>query len=135
MGYSKTYSIAELAENFGVTKRTIRCYEEIGLLTPKRTESGRRIFTRKEWTRMLLILRGKKYGFQLDEIKEMITLFDLDRTGRKQLERTIEYGLEKIEEVSSRIEELIVIRQEMKDLLNVFRKKLNDLEGVKNERT
>lgn len=70
MGYSKTYSIAELAENFGVTKRTIRCYEEIGLLTPKRTESGRRIFTRKEWTRMLLILRGKNMVFNSMKLKK-----------------------------------------------------------------
>ncbi|MGM8215877.1 MerR family transcriptional regulator [Bacillaceae bacterium W0354] len=124
-----TYSIGALADEFGVTKRTIRYYEELGLLTPERTESGRRIYRRKERTRMLLIVRGKKYGFKLDEIREMIELFDRDRTGKKQLERTIEYGKEKIEEVTHRIEELAIIRDEMEQLMELFKKKLNDLEG------
>src|SRR5690625_621069 len=86
----KTYSITELAHAFGVTTRTLRYYEELGLLAPKRSEGGQRIFTKKEYTQLILIFRGKKFGFQLDEIKEMIQLFDRDRTGKKQLERTID---------------------------------------------
>lgn len=124
----KTYSITELAHAFGVTTRTLRYYEELGLLAPKRSEGGQRIFTKKEYTQLILIFRGKKFGFQLDEIKEMIQLFDRDRTGKKQLERTIEYGKEKIGEVNERIEELIMIRSEMEQLLENFNRKLNDLE-------
>jgi len=128
MRTGKTYSIAELAQEFETTTRAIRYYEELGLLEPKRTEGGRRIFTNKERTRLKLIFRGKKYGFQLDEIREMIQLFDLDRTGKKQFERTIEYGADKIKEVSERIEELTQIREEMVHLLQEFQKKLNELE-------
>src|SRR5690625_2995709 len=131
MKTGKTYSIAELAEEFETTTRAIRYYEELGLLEPKRTEGGRRIFTNKERARMKLIFRGKKYGLQLEEIREMIQLFDLDRTGKKQLDRTIEYGAEKIEEVSERIEELTQIRSEMEHLLQEFQEKLNELERGK----
>lgn len=131
MKTKKTYSIAELAGEFGITTRTIRYYEEIGLLAPKRTENGQRIFTNKERGRLKLIFRGKRYGFQLDEIREMVTLFDLDRTGKKQLERTIEYGKEKIEEVTLRIEELTQIRAEMEELLEEFQKKLDEMEERK----
>ncbi|MEI3598401.1 MerR family DNA-binding transcriptional regulator [Oceanobacillus sp. SE10311] len=133
MKTAKTYSIAELAEEFGITTRAIRYYEELGLLKPERTEAGQRIFSSKERGRLKLIFRGKRYGFQLDEIREMIQLFDLDRTGRKQLERTIEYGKGKIEEVTERIEELLRIRSEMEQLLEEFQTKLNELEREKNE--
>lgn len=128
MKTAKTYSIAALAEEFGTTTRAIRYYEELGLLKPERTEGGQRVFTNKERGRMKLIFRGKKYNFQLDEIREMIQLFDLDRTGKKQIERTIEYGEEKIAEVTNRIEELMQIRSEMEELLDEFQNKLNELE-------
>lgn len=128
MKTAKTYSIAELAEEFSTTTRAIRYYEELGLLMPERTEGGRRVFTNKERGRMKLIFRGKKYGFQLEEIHEMIQLFDLDRTGKKQLERTIEYGREKIGEVTNRIEELMEIRSEMVKLLEEFQTKIDELE-------
>lgn len=133
MKTAKSCSIAELAEEFGITTRTIRYYEELGLLEPERTEGGQRIFSSKERGRLKLIFRGKRYGFQLDEIREMIQLFDLDRTGRKQLERTIEYGKGKMEEVTGRIEELIQIRSEMEQLIEEFQNKLNELEGGENE--
>src|SRR5699024_1918860 len=110
MSCNETYSISELAKQFGITTRTIRYYEELGLLHPKRSEGGQRIFSRREITRLRLIFRGKKYGFSLEEIREMIQLFDVDPTGKKQLLRTIEYGKERIEEVTERIDELVRIR-------------------------
>ncbi|WP_339162940.1 MerR family transcriptional regulator [Siminovitchia sp. FSL W7-1587] len=124
----ETYSISELAKQFNISTRTIRYYEEIGLLAPKRRENGRRIFSKREKIRLQLIFRGKKYGFQLDEIREMLELFQIDRTGKKQLKRTIEYGEEKIMEVNERIAELEEIRGEMEQLLVMFQKKLKELE-------
>lgn len=118
----ETYSISELAKQFNISTRTIRYYEEIGLLAPKRRENGRRIFSKREKIRLQLIFRGKKYGFQLDEIREMLELFQIDRTGKKQLKRTIEYGEEKIMEVNERIAELEEIRGEMEQLLVMFQK-------------
>lgn len=133
--------ISELAKLYNVTPRTIRYYEELGLLAPKRTETNRRIYPKSEEVKMKLIVRGKKYGFTLTEIKEMVLLFDKDRTGKIQLERTIEYGQEKIAEVNNRIVELQQIKQEMEDVvvhvsqklekdLNVFEKLAHDPQTI-----
>jgi DNA-binding transcriptional MerR regulator len=121
------YSISDLAEEFKLTTRTIRYYEELDLLTPSRDDGGRRVYSRKEYARLKLILRGKRFGFSLDEIKEMIHLFDRDRSGRAQLERTIEYGNQRIEEVSGRIRELENMKHDLEKLRDDFVKRLEQL--------
>lgn len=133
MSQSQLFSISALAKEFNISTRTIRYYEEIGLLKPERTEGGQRVFSKKEKTRLQLVFRGKKYGFSLDEIREMIQLFDQDPSGRQQLKRTIEYGKEKVEEVSSRIDDLMQIRTEMDQYIADFQKKLTELECEKDE--
>ncbi|MBP1971534.1 DNA-binding transcriptional MerR regulator [Virgibacillus natechei] len=128
MDKKETYSISELASHFAVSTRTIRYYEEIGLLNPVRSEGGQRIFTKKEKIRLKLVFRGKKYGFSLEEIREMIKLFDQDPSGKQQLERTIEYGQQKMREVTHRIDDLVLIRSEMEWLIEDFQTKLKELE-------
>ncbi|RLQ94089.1 MerR family transcriptional regulator [Falsibacillus albus] len=118
------YSISQLANDFQISTRTLRYYEELGLLRPTRNKAGQRLYSRKDLVRLKLILRGKKYGFQLDEIKEMILLFDQDRSGRKQLRRTIRFGEEKIRMVNDRIEELVLMKQEMEAIMDDFKKRL-----------
>lgn len=120
-------TITEVCEMFALTPRTLRYYEEIGLLRPKRNRANHRVYDKKELAKIKLIERGKRYNFKLDEIKEMILLFDIDRTGIKQLERTIEYGREKINEIDQRIAELQEIRREILYLERKFTKKLNEL--------
>lgn len=122
-------TIREVCEAFGLTPRTLRYYEELGLLTPVRTETNQRRYDKKELAKLKLIARGKRFNFTLSEIKEMILLFDVDRTGRAQLERTIEYGQEKMEEIDSMIEELKTIRRELSWLDRTFREKLEELKG------
>lgn len=122
------YTISDLAEEFGVTTRTVRYYEELGLLTPERSEGGRRIYSSREYTQLKLVLRGKRFGFSLDEIKEMVLLFDEDRTGEKQLKRTIEYGSEKLAAVNERIAELTEIKGEIERLLSDFNGKLEAIQ-------
>ncbi|WP_438318658.1 MerR family transcriptional regulator [Sporosarcina sp. FA9] len=117
--------ITKLAQTYNVTTRTIRYYEELGMLKPERTPGNKRIYPKSEIVKMKLIVRGKKYGFTLDEIKEMILLFNKDRTGKQQLERTIEFGKEKILQVEEKIKELEDIKKEMEQLLVVFNKKLH----------
>ncbi|RFU62977.1 MerR family transcriptional regulator [Peribacillus glennii] len=125
------YTISELAKEFNLTTRTIRYYEELGLINPKRSESGNRIYTRKHHAQLKLVLRGKRFGFSLDEIKEMVLLFDKDRTGEKQLQRTIEYGNQKLGEVNQRIKELNEIKAEIEELLADFTMKLDSIRSVK----
>ncbi|MGF2617785.1 MerR family DNA-binding transcriptional regulator [Rossellomorea vietnamensis] len=121
------YSISDLAEEFNLTTRTIRYYEELDLLQPARNNGGRRVYSRKEYARLKLILRGKRFGFSLDEIKEMIHLFDRDRSGRAQLERTIQYGNQRIEEVNGRIRELENMKHDLEELRDDFVKRLEQL--------
>ncbi|MCM3574673.1 MULTISPECIES: MerR family transcriptional regulator [Mesobacillus] len=120
------FTISDLAKEFGVSTRTIRYYEELGLLQPSRTEGGRRIYTGSDVTRLKLVFRGKRFGFSLDEIKEMVLLFDEDRTGEKQLKVTIQYGEEKLAEVNERICELVEIREEIERLLTEFKGRLSE---------
>jgi DNA-binding transcriptional MerR regulator len=70
-----TYSITELSREFGVTPRTIRYYEDQGLLSPSR-EGQQRIYAKRDRTRLKLALRGKRLGFSLAAIKEMIDMYD-----------------------------------------------------------
>src|SRR5690606_41139111 len=69
------YTIGELAREFGITARTIRFYEDKGLLSPLR-DGQKRLYRRRDRTRLRLILRGKRLGFSLREIRET---FELDR--------------------------------------------------------
>jgi len=78
------FSIAELAREFEVTTRTIRFYEDKGLLSPER-EGQRRIYHPRDQVRLRLIMRGKRLGFSLEEIREMIDLYDSDTTEVAQL--------------------------------------------------
>ncbi|WP_335871018.1 MerR family transcriptional regulator [Bacillus sp. 2205SS5-2] len=113
-------TISQLAKDFSLSSRTLRYYEELELLAPKR-ESGRRIYRKKDVTRLKLIIRGKKYGFSLDEIKEMVLLFDQDPTGKQQLDLTIQYGEKKVSQIANRISELDKIKREMEERLEHLR--------------
>ena len=80
----RTWSIAQVAAEFGVTHRTVRHYEDIGLIAPER-HGTRRVFRRRDRTRLALILRGKRLGFPLEEIRTIIDLYDAPRGKTSQL--------------------------------------------------
>jgi DNA-binding transcriptional MerR regulator len=83
----RTFTIGELAKEFGVTTRAIRFYENQGLLNPTR-EGQRRIYSRRDRTRLKLILRGRRIGMTLAEIQEVFDLYDSSANGEtRQLER------------------------------------------------
>jgi DNA-binding transcriptional MerR regulator len=111
----QTYSISELAKEFGVTTRTIRFYEEKGYLAPRR-EGTRRIYRQADRTRLRLILRGKRLGLSLDETAEMIQMYGSPQGNRKQLEIFV-----------SRIEEKRAELERKRRDLEVM---LNDLQSV-----
>ena len=83
-----TYSISDLANEFDVTTRTIRFYEEKGLLSPRR-EGVRRIYSPADRTRLRLILRGTRLGLSLDESAEIIRMYGTPGKNRRQLELLI----------------------------------------------
>lgn len=79
------YSITDLAQELDLTTRTIRFYEARGLLRPAR-RGQQRVYSRADKTRLKLVLRGKRLGWPLDDIREMIELYDTPDGERKQLE-------------------------------------------------
>ncbi len=72
---ARTWTIAEIAEEFGVTHRTLRYYEDRGLVTPER-RGTLRVFHPRDRTRLRLVLRGKRLGFPLDEIRTIVDMYD-----------------------------------------------------------
>ena len=73
----RTWSITDLAEEFGVTLRTIRFYEDRGLVTPERRGTTR-VFHARDRIRLALVLRGKRLGFSLDEIATIVDMYDAE---------------------------------------------------------
>jgi DNA-binding transcriptional MerR regulator len=82
---ARTYSISELAGEFDITTRTIRFYEDQGLLEPAR-RGRQRVYTHRDRVRLKLILRGKRLGFSLTEILDIIRLYDEEPGEIGQLE-------------------------------------------------
>jgi len=123
------YSISQLAYMFGVTPRTIRYYEEVGLLSScqRESETRQRYYDRRARGRLKLILRGKRFGFSLEEIRDMIELYDVDPTEKEQLRRTLDYGDKKIAEIEEMIQELTSIKEEMLELREKFLQKLREM--------
>ena len=72
----ETYTISQLAEAFELTPRTIRYYEDEGLLTPRR-EGQQRVYTHRDWARLKLIMRGKRLGFTIAGIKDFLVLYEV----------------------------------------------------------
>jgi DNA-binding transcriptional MerR regulator len=80
------FSISELAQEFDVTPRAIRFYEDQGLLAPRR-DGQKRIYALRDRTRLKLTLRGKRLGLTLSEIRELIDMYEPGRDERPQLQR------------------------------------------------
>ena len=80
----RTFTITELATEFDITARAIRFYEDVGLLTPGR--AGRnRVYTQRDRTRLKLTLRGKRLGLSLQEIKQLVDMYDSPSDTAQQL--------------------------------------------------
>ncbi|MGB7298729.1 MAG: MerR family DNA-binding transcriptional regulator [Burkholderiaceae bacterium] len=84
----KTFSISELAAEFDITARTIRFYEDQGLLSPERSgPSGqKRVYSQRDRTRLRLTLRGKRLGLTLAQLRELLNMYESEADTRQQLE-------------------------------------------------
>lgn len=85
---SALYSVSQLARQLGVTARTIRFYEDKGLVNPNRAGTTR-VYTARDRARLMLILRGKRLGFSLREIKDYLDLYDIDPTQHTQVKQLL----------------------------------------------
>lgn len=106
------YSISELSSRLDVTPRTIRYYEELGLLQPERQHNRRR-YTDRDRVRLQLILRGRRLGFSLPEIQDMLDLYAADPSEVTQLREVLRRGDAKLAEVETQIRDLEAVRIEL----------------------
>jgi len=125
---STTYTISELAREFGVTTRTIRFYEDQGLLNPAR-EGTNRVFSSRDRVRLKLALRGKRLGFSLAEIRELFELYDVSRDERKQLEEFLSRLDRRRAHLEQQREDIEVMLTEINFFANQCRRLLKDKPG------
>jgi DNA-binding transcriptional MerR regulator len=128
-GQTKTYTIRQLATEFGISPRTIRFYEEKGLLTPRRSRGNQRLYERRDRARLRLVLRGKRFGYSLEDIAEMIGLDDVDLDEAAQVRKSLAFGERKLKEIRERIEELMLLEEDLRAIETRLRLRLGQLEG------
>lgn len=101
----RTWTIAQLAREFGVTPRTIRFYGDEGLLAPTR-QGTNRIYSPGDRARLGWILRGKRLGFSLGEIRDLLNLYHADRSGVQQIRGVLRKSREHIAELETKLRDL-----------------------------
>jgi|SRR5690554_3655597 len=112
----RTYAIGELARMFEVTPRTIRFYEQEGLLAPER-RGQTRVYHEKDRVRLKLTLRGKRLGFSLAEIREVIEMYDALPDGNaRQLRRLLEILADKRSNMLRQLEDIRLMQHELDDV-------------------
>lgn len=120
------FAIGDLARELGTTTRTIRYYEECGLISPQRTDGNQRRYTRKERGRLKLIFRAKE-AFTLDEIKQLFEIYDEhpDELGeQQQFIRLCQMMENKIAQINNQMGELVKLRSEIQVALDDVRSKI-----------
>ncbi|MBC2732946.1 MAG: MerR family DNA-binding transcriptional regulator [Desulfobacteraceae bacterium] len=124
---TKCFTISQLARELNISTRSIRYYEEKGLISPQRTRGNQRVYNRRDRARLKLILRGKRFGYNLNEIAEMIGLTDVNMGETEQIKKSLEYGEKKLSEIRDRITELEKLAQEMNTIKGKLQQRLKDI--------
>jgi len=109
-------TIREMCDAYDVTPRTLRFYEAKELLFPIR-EGQKRLFTKRDRARLKLILRGKRFGFSLEEIRQLLDLYHIGDQQHTQLTRTYEIAKERLADMERRREELDEAISDLKEQL------------------
>ena len=111
-----TLTIREMCDAFDVSARTLRFYEAKELLSPIRLGT-RRLFTKQDRARLRLILRGKRFGFSLEEIRQLLGMYDRDGSNEAQLSRTYEIAKDRLARMEAQRAELDVAIADLKTQL------------------
>ena len=114
----KIFSVTELARDLGVTPRTIRFYQDQGLISPQRA-GNTRVYTHRDRARMILILRGKQLGFSLRDIKEYLDLYVVDTTQSEQLQHLVKKARERITQLEAQLGAVKTTLAELRDIERV----------------
>jgi MerR family transcriptional regulator, repressor of the yfmOP operon len=121
----KYIAIGELAKNLEMSQRTIRYYEEIGLLNSvKRIEGGKRVYTDDDYKRLKLIKRLKIMGLTLSEMEELEAIWSIQRSNEKVLRRLLELLNSHLKRLDERIADLNILRNEITEYRERIEKKL-----------
>lgn len=121
-----TLTIGAMCKAFDVTPRTLRFYEAKELLFPIR-EGQKRFFTRRDQARLKLILRGKRFGFSLEEIRQLLDMYNQDERGDTQLRETLA-------KAGQRLDAMIAQRDELTEAIEDLRKQIDWGNGELNRR-
>ena len=119
----ETFTITELADEFALTTRAIRFYEDQGLLSPER-RGTRRIYGQRERVRLKLVLRGKRLGMSLADISGILDLYDVDHNERPQLMKFMEVLAARRVLLAQQREDIDVVLQEIESIERDTRKRL-----------
>ena len=111
---TEVMTIREMCLAFEVTPRTLRFYEAKELLFPIR-EGQKRLFTKRDRARLKLILRGKRFGFSLEDIRQLLDLYDLDDQQQTQIRRTYEVATKRLQALIAQKEELETAIDDLKN--------------------
>jgi DNA-binding transcriptional MerR regulator len=111
----RTWSIGELAREFDITTRTIRFYEDEGLLQPQR-RGQTRIYHPKDRVRLTLILRGKRLGFSLSESRELIDMYNPASDNRAQLQALLDKIVERREQLAQQLRDIASLQSELDEV-------------------
>ncbi|MEP2530880.1 MerR family DNA-binding transcriptional regulator [Shimia sp.] len=109
-------TIREMCDTYDVTPRTLRFYEAKELLFPVR-EGQKRLFTKRDRARLKLILRGKRFGFSLEEIRQLLNLYDMGDQQATQLKRTYEVAQLRLQDMEEQRDELNEAIDDLKEQL------------------
>jgi DNA-binding transcriptional MerR regulator len=109
-------TIREMCEAYDVTPRTLRFYESKELLFPIR-EGQKRLFTRRDRARLKLILRGKRFGFSLEDIRQLLDLYDMGDQQQTQLRKTVELARDRLAAMERQRDELNTAIGELREQL------------------
>lgn len=109
-------TIRQMCDAFDVTPRTLRFYESKELIFPIR-DGQKRFYNRRDRGRLKLILRGKRFGFALEEMRQLLNLYDRGDAQEEQLKRTYEAAHERLEQMEQQREELTEAIEELRDQL------------------